>query len=118
MKIRRDRVHPTKWTRRRIALVIQREFAEPYGVDVLLELHGQFKYWGSARRLADKRIPILEGDRLLALEVGVPAFEHLANRIGGIRWVDRSAKPERRSALDEALPGVACPGECARSRRR
>lgn len=25
------------------------EFAEPYAVDVLLELHGQFRYWGFAR---------------------------------------------------------------------
>lgn len=25
------------------------EFAEPYGVDVLLEMHGQFNYWGFAR---------------------------------------------------------------------
>ena len=25
------------------------EFAEPYGVDVLLELHGQFRHWGYAR---------------------------------------------------------------------
>jgi sugar phosphate isomerase/epimerase len=25
------------------------EFAEPFGVDVLLEMHGQFRYWGYAR---------------------------------------------------------------------
>ena len=25
------------------------EFADPYGVDVLLEMHGQFNYWGFAR---------------------------------------------------------------------
>ena len=25
------------------------EFAEPFGVDVLLEMHGQFNYWGFAR---------------------------------------------------------------------
>ncbi len=25
------------------------EFAEPYGVDVLLEMHGQFNYWGFSR---------------------------------------------------------------------
>ncbi len=25
------------------------EFAEPFGVDILLELHGQFNYWGLAR---------------------------------------------------------------------
>lgn len=34
------------------------EFAEPHGVDVLLEMHGQFNYWGFARpavELADHR---------------------------------------------------------------
>jgi len=29
------------------------EFAEPYGVDVLLEMHGQFNYWGFARRAVE-----------------------------------------------------------------
>jgi len=28
-------------------------FAQPYGVDVLLEMHGQFNYWGFARAAAE-----------------------------------------------------------------
>ena len=28
-------------------------FAEPFGVDVLLEMHGQFNYWGFARQAAE-----------------------------------------------------------------
>jgi sugar phosphate isomerase/epimerase len=30
------------------------EFADPYGVDVLLEMHGQFNYWGFARAAVEK----------------------------------------------------------------
>jgi sugar phosphate isomerase/epimerase len=29
------------------------EFADPFGVDVLLEMHGQFNYWGFARAAVD-----------------------------------------------------------------
>ncbi|HEV8638949.1 MAG TPA: sugar phosphate isomerase/epimerase family protein [Chloroflexota bacterium] len=29
------------------------EFADPFGVDVLLEMHGQFNYWGFARAAID-----------------------------------------------------------------
>lgn len=31
------------------SLAVLGEFAEPHGVDVLLEMHGQFNYWGFAR---------------------------------------------------------------------
>jgi sugar phosphate isomerase/epimerase len=30
------------------------EFAEPHGVDVLLEMHGQFNYWGFARAAVER----------------------------------------------------------------
>lgn len=36
------------------ALRVLGEFAEPHGVDVLLEMHGQFNFWGFARAAVER----------------------------------------------------------------